>query len=289
MLKIGTYNQLPVLKEVDFGVYLGSEEEQVLLPGKYVPAGTRIGDVLNVFIYKDSEDRTIATTLTPYAVVGEFAYLQVKEVTKIGAFLDWGLEKDLLVPYSEQFKRMEAGKKYIVRIFLEERTERPTATSKIMRFIEQDDVRLREGEDVDLLVYQFSDLGAKVIINNTYLGMLYKNEVYQELHIGEKLKGFVKKIREDKKIDVVLRKGGTEDIEEMKKVVLKRLKASKGGFLPLGDDSPPEVIRGEMHMSKKTFKKVIGMLYKEGFLDIKHDGIKLKRVDKAKILHKFKF
>ncbi|MCL4490352.1 MAG: S1-like domain-containing RNA-binding protein [Nitrospirae bacterium] len=289
MPEIGKYNQLTVKKKTDFGVYLDSEAGDILLPEKHVPGGTEIGDRLKVFIYRDSEDRIIATTLAPAATVGEFAYLKVKEVTKVGAFLEWGIEKDLLVPYSEQFKRMEAGKRYIVRIFLDEGTKRITATTKIMRFIERENIRLREGENVDLLVCQFTDMGIKVIINNSYWGMLYENEVYQKLNIGDKVKGFVKKIREDRKIDVILTGGGFEDIEVSKKTIIKKLKDSKGGFLPLGDNSAPELIREVLHMSKKTFKKAIGSLYKEGIIEIKYDGIKLKRVDKAKIIHKFKF
>lgn len=289
MLEIGQYNQLTVKKETDFGVYLESGEGDILLPKKYVPKGTEIGDRLTVFVYKDSEDRIIATTLAPKATVGDFAYLKVKDTAKAGAFLDWGLEKDLLVPYSEQHRRMKAGEKYIVRIFLDEEKQRIAGTTKFNRFIEQEDIRLSEGESVDLLVYAFTDLGVKVIINNLYWGLLHKNEIYQELSIGEKIKGFVKRIREDKKIDVILTGGGFEDIEVSKKAVVKRLKEAKGGFLPLGDDSLPGLIRAELNMSKKTFKKAIGNLYKEGVIEIKHDGIKLKRVDKRKIVHKFKF
>ncbi|MEW6117804.1 MAG: S1-like domain-containing RNA-binding protein [Nitrospirota bacterium] len=288
MLKIGRRHRLKVIRAVDFGVYLDSEAGDILLPRKYVPQGTEVGDILEVFIYKDPENRLIATTLVPKASVGEFAYLKVKEITNVGAFLDWGLEKDLLVPYKEQQQKMAAGRRYIVRIFLDERTDRITGSTKIDRFIERNEIRLREGDAVDLLVYQFTDIGIKVIINDCYFGMLYKNEVFQELHIGDRVKGFVKRIREDKKIDVMLKKGGIEDIEEAKRVILEKLEAGKR-FLPLTDNSPPEEIRAALQMSKKTFKKAIGGLYKEGFIDLREDGIKLKRPDKAKILHKFKF
>ncbi|MBZ0158225.1 MAG: GntR family transcriptional regulator [Alphaproteobacteria bacterium] len=289
MLEIGKYSELTVKKKTDFGVFLDSPEGDVLLPRKYVPGGVKIGDLLKVFIYKDSEDRTIATTLTPKATVGEFAYLRVKEVTRIGAFLDWGLEKDLLVPYREQAEKMKAGSRYIVYLFLEEQTKRITATSKIGRFIEKEDIRLHEGEEVDLLVYRLTERGFKVIVNNRYFGMLYKNEIFRELAVGERARGFVKKIREDKRIDAVLTREGFEDIEEVKKQILKKLKESRGGFLPLTDESSPQSIREELDMSKKTFKKAIGSLYRDGTIEIKHDGIKLVRPDKRKILHKFRF
>ncbi|MBI3592305.1 MAG: GntR family transcriptional regulator [Nitrospirae bacterium] len=287
-MDIGKFNRLKVKKEVDFGVYLDSDAGEILLPKRYVPKGTRIGDELDVFVYKDSEDRTIATTLTPKAVVGDFAYLRVKDVNRNGAFLDWGIEKDLLVPYSEQSKKMEAGGKYIVRVFLDERTGRITATTKINRFIEKEDILVCEGEDVDLLVYQFTDLGIKVIINNRYFGVLYRNEVYQKLNIGDRIKGFIKKIREDRKIDVSIKRTGPEDIEASMKLILKELK-DRRGFLPLGDNSPPGLIREMLRMSKRTFKKAIGGLYKEGVIELKEDGIKLKRVDKTRIIHRFKF
>ncbi|MCC6346950.1 MAG: GntR family transcriptional regulator [Nitrospirales bacterium] len=289
MLEIGKYNELTVKKKTDFGFFLDSPEGDILLPRKYVPEGTKIGDPLKVFIYKDSEDRTIATTLTPRATVGEFASLRVKEVTRVGAFLEWGLEKDLLVPYREQAEKMRAGSRYIVYLFLEEQTKRITATSKIGRFIEKEDIRLHEGEEVDLLVYRPTDRGFKVIINNRYFGMLYKNEIFRELAVGDRARGFVKKIREDRRIDAVLTREGFEDIEEVKKQILKKLQESRGGFLPLTDESTPQSIREELDMSKKTFKKAVGSLYRDGVLEIKHDGIKLVRPDKRKILHKFRF
>lgn len=287
-LEIGRFNELKIKKETSIGVYLDSDAGEVLMPRKYVPQEARSGDIIRVFVYRDSEDRLIATTLVPAAVVGEFAYLKVVAISRAGAFLDWGVQKDLLVPYSEQTEKMEVGKKYIVRIFLDERTQRITATTRINRFIEKENVDLREGKNVAVLAYRITDLGIKVIVDNRYFGMLYKNEVFGNLHIGDKAEGYVKRIRRDGKIDVILGKAGPADIEEAKVVIVKALKEHKG-FLPLGDHSAPEHIREIMHMSKKTFKKAVGGLYKQELIEIKDDGIKLKRVDKAKTLHLFKF
>jgi hypothetical protein len=287
-LEIGRFNELKIIKETTIGVYLGSDAGEILMPRKYVPQEARAGNTLRVFVYRDSEDRLVATTLTPAAVVGEFACLKVVAITRAGAFLDWGIQKDLLVPYSEQSGKMEVGGKYIVRIFLDERTQRITATTKISRFIEKENVDLHEGEKVAVLVYRVTDLGMKVIVNNRYFGMLYKNEVFEQLHIGDKAEGYVKRIRPDGKIDVMLGKAGPADIEEAKVVIVKALKEHRG-FLPLGDHSAPEHIREIVHMSKKTFKKAVGGLYKNELIEIKEDGIKLKKVDKAKMIHLFKF
>jgi len=287
-LEIGRFNDLKIKKETTIGVYLDSDAGEILMPRKYVPQEARAGDSVRVFVYRDSEDRLIATTLTPAALVGEFACLKVVAISRAGAFLDWGVQKDLLVPYSEQAGKMEVGGKYIVRIFLDERTQRITATTRITRFIEKENVDLHEGENVGLLVYRTTDLGIKVIVNNRYLGMLYKNEVFEKLHIGDKAEGYVKRIRPDGKIDVMLGKAGPADIEEAKVVILNALKEHKG-FLPLGDHSEPEQIREIIHMSKKTFKKAVGGLYKKELIEIKEDGIRLKRVDKAKTIHLFKF
>ena len=247
-LEIGRFNELTIKKETTIGVYLDSDAGEVLMPRKYVPHEARAGDSIRVFVYRDSEDRLIATTL-PAAVVGEFAYLKVVAISRAGAFLDWGVQKDLLVPYSEQAGKMEVGKKYIVRIFLDERTQRITATTRISRFIEKENVDLREGETVGLLVYRIADLGIKVIVNDRYFGMLYKNEVFEKLHIGDKAEGYVKRIRPDGKIDVVLGTAGPADIEEAKVVILKALKEHKG-FLPLGDHSAPEHILDRAYEQK---------------------------------------
>ncbi len=287
-LEIGRFNELKIKKVTNIGVYLDSDAGEILLPRKYVPPEAGAGDSMRVFVYRDSEDRLVATTLTPAAVVGEFAWLKAVAISRAGAFLDWGIQKDLLVPYSEQSEKMEAGKKYIVRIFLDERTQRITASAKIGKFIERENIDLREGDDVAFLVYKFTDFGIKVIIDNRYFGMLYKNEVFEKLNIGDKAEGYVKRIRPDGKVDLMLGKAGPVDIEEAKAVIVKALKEHRG-FLPLGDHSAPEHIREMVQMSKKTFKKAVGGLYKNGLIEIKEDGIKMKRVDKAKMVHLFKF
>jgi len=275
MLKIGEFNELAVKKEVDFGVYLAAEDQEILLPKKYVPQGTKVGDILKVFIYTDSEDRIIATTLTPKAVVGEFAYLLVKDTNKYGAFLDWGLEKDLLVPHSEQPQKMVKGKKYVVKVCLDPVTERVLATAKTEKSLEKEEIELTEGEEVNLLVYDSNELGVKVIINNKYSGLLYKSDIYQELNIGDRLKGYVRKIREDNKIDVSIRKTGYGEIQEAKERILAKLKASNG-FLSLNDRSSPELIKKILQLSKKSFKKGVGGLYKEGVIELTEEGIRLR-------------
>jgi len=286
-LEMGKFNELEIVRETENGVYLDSDAGEILLPRKYVPANAVRGVKVQVFVYADSEDRPVATTLKPAAVVGEFAWLKVVAITRVGAFLDWGLPKDLLVPHGEQSGKMEVGKKYIVRIFLDDRTRRIAATTKIGRFLEKDTSALREREEVSLLVYLITDYGIKVIVNNRYLGMLYENEVFEKLHTGDRAEGFINRIRPDGKLDIMLGKPGPADLEEAKAVILKSLKEHRG-FLPLGDDSEPAQIREMVHMSKKIFKRAIGNLYKNGQIEMKEDGIKLIR-NKAKMIHLFKF
>jgi predicted RNA-binding protein (virulence factor B family) len=277
MLKIGDYNELEVVKETDFGIYLGSDEGEILLPRKYVPEGLKIGDKIEVFIYKDSQDRLIATTVTPKAKVGEIAYLEVKDTNRYGAFLDWGLEKDLLVPFGEQKIRMTAGNKYFVKVYLDTETNRITASSRISKHLKNVIEDLKEGQEVDLLVYKFTELGASVIINNEYMGMVYKNDIYQRIDVGDSLTGYIAKIREDNKIDVTIRGKGFNKVVDSKEIILQKLKEN-GGFLSITDKSSPETIEKILEMSKNTFKKAVGGLYKQRKIDITEDGIKL--VDK---------
>lgn len=275
MLKIGDYNDIAVIEKVDFGVYLGSPEEKVLLPRKYVDEGTEIGDIKKVFIYKDSEDRIIATTAVPKAKVGEFAYLEVKEVNNFGAFLDWGLEKDLFVPYREQTISMEQFKSYVVYIYLDDKTGRIAATTKVSKYLNTLPIDVSEEDEVDLLVYKFTDIGAVVIVNNKFSGMIYKNDIYQELNIGDRLKGYVFKIREDDKLDIIIRKRGYAKVLDSEEILLDMLKENNG-FLPYHDKSPAEEIEKNLHMSKGTFKKAVGGLYKAKVIEIIENGIKLK-------------
>lgn len=274
MTEIGRWNRLEVKKLSGIGVYLASELGDILMPAKYVPEGVKPGDRLDAFIYLDSEDRLVATTLTPKAQVGEIALLAVKDVAQAGAFLDWGLEKDLLVPFSEQPRPMHKGEKHLVRLYLD-RSDRIAASARIGKFLETREVRLKAGEEVELTFYQFTDLGAKVIVNGRYSGLLFKNELFGKVEVGAKATGYVRKVREDGKIDVTLRRGGGHDVAGNRESFLRVL-AERGGFLPVGDKTPPEVISEMFRMSKKSFKTVIGNLYKEGVIEITGDGVRLR-------------
>jgi len=274
MIEVGKYNELEVVKQMDFGIYLRKDDVEILMPTKWVPRGTAIGDIMNVFVYRDSDDRLIATTLQPYATSGEFAFLEVKQVNSIGAFMDWGMEKDILVPFSEQPNKMQEGRSYVVFIYTDEITNRMVASAKINKFIERDEIDLHTNDVVDLLIYSETDKGFNAIINNLYVGLIYKNEIFDNIRIGDKVKGFVKQIREDQKIDLSLQKAGFELVDDVKWKILNILK-EKNGFLPLNDNSTPEEIKRELQISKKAFKKAIGALYKERLVKLGEKGIEL--------------
>lgn len=275
MAAIGLINELEVVKEVDFGIYLdGGPHGEILMPKRYVPEGCKPGDTLEVFIYLDSEDRLLATNEKPKAMVGDFALLTVVSVTSVGAFLDWGLPKDLLVPFREQQQTMEAGKSYLVYVYLDNESQRIVATSKLDKCVDNIPVDYEVGEEVDLLVAGQTDLGFKAIIDNSHWGMLYKNEVFQPLKTGQKLKGFIKTIREDEKIDLSLQKEGYEKIDDISQSILNKL-AANSGFLSLTDKSSPDVIKQTLHISKKNFKKAIGALYKQRLISIEDNGIRM--------------
>jgi uncharacterized protein len=276
MIIIGKYNDLVVERIVEFGVYLNPKEDEILLPAKYVPENTRPGDTLRVFVYTDSEDRPIATTLSPKAVVGEFAYLQVKDVASFGAFLDWGLEKDLLVPANEQQNRMKIGQKYVVKVCLDPKTRRVYATSRIAQHCEKAPKNLFVGEKVSLLMYSHTKIGITAVVNSQYAGMIYKSETYEPLSIGEKRDGYVSRIREDGKIDLVLKKPGHHSITDSGALVMDILQKA-GGTLPCHDKSAPDEIKHTFSMSKKEFKRATGGLYKAGKIDITDKGIRIKR------------
>lgn len=273
-VKIGEYNTLKVEKFVDFGLYLETDGDSILLPKKYVPEDVEVGDDLQVFIYTDSEDRLIATTLHPIAVVGDFAPMVVKDVNTYGAFMEWGLEKDLFVPFKEQKRKMEPGKKYVVKVILDPRTNRIIGTSKLSSFFEKKKIELVPDEEVELLIYDQSELGYSAIINDKYSGILYYNEVFKKVEIGSYVTGFVKTIRDDNKIDLTLNKSGKESVDEAREQVLTALK-NNDNFLALTDDSNPEEIKRTLQMSKKTFKKAIGGLYKDKRIELKKEGIRL--------------
>lgn len=276
MITLGEYNLLRIDRILDQGAYLVDEEENdVLLPNKYMAENAEVDDEVEVFVYNDSEDRLIATNLTPKFTLNEFAFLQVKDVNRFGAFLDWGLEKEILVPFSEQNQRMEIDRWYIVRLLLDEKTNRLVASNKLNKFIETDHITVEEGEEVDLLVSEKTDLGYKVIIEDVHQGLVYANEVFRELNVGETLKGYVKNIREDGKIDISLQKQGYGNVEPNAIKILERLK-EKEGFLALTDKSQPEDIYAQLEMSKKTFKKAIGGLYKRKLIRMTEEGIYLQ-------------
>lgn len=274
MVNLGEYNELEVVKQLDFGVYLRAGDVEILMPTKWVPAGTQIGDKLSVFVFRDSDDRLIATTVTPFATANTFAFLEVKQSNNFGAFLDWGMDKDLLVPFREQPMKLEQGKSYVVYVYVDKTTNRLAASVKLNRFIQKDDVSVMDGDMVDLLVYSETPLGYNAIINNTYSGLIYKNEIFEAIRIGDKLKGFVKHVREDNKIDLSLQKKGFELVDEVKWRIEKILKEN-GGTLPLNDESSPEEIKATLQISKKAFKKAIGALYRDRIITFTGQGIQL--------------
>ncbi len=275
MIEIGKNNVLKVLRHKSVGVFLGDNEgNDVLLPNKYVPEDIEVDDEIDVFIYKDSEDRIVATTLEPKIKLNEFACLQVKEVNKFGAFLDWGLEKDLLLPFSEQNTRMQKDELIVVYLFLDEKTGRLAASTRIKKYCDNEKITVEINEKVELLVFEKTELGVNVIINSLHIGLIYHNEIFQKIEIGEKLQGFVKNIREDNKIDVSIQKQGYENIEPNAKKILLELENNKG-FLALNDKSDPTQIKSILEMSKKTFKRSIGSLYKQKIIRIEKDGIYL--------------
>lgn len=274
MLAIGNFNKLKITRITAEGAYLATDEGEVLLPGRQLPAGVGPGDRIDVFVYLDSADRPAATTVAPKAAVGEFAFLAVTDTGKFGAFLDWGLEKDLLVPFAEQRERMRRGERHVVAVYLDN-SGRIAASAKIGKFLDTADIALREGDEVELLIYELTELGAKVIINGRHGGVLFRSELHGR-EVGERLKGYVKKIRDDRKIDVTLKKEGSRELAEPKEQIVQALTA-RGGFLPLNDKSSPEMIAELLRMSKKTFKKAVGGLYKERLVDLTDEGVKLRR------------
>lgn len=273
-MKIGHYNTLKIERLTKVGLFLSNGKEDVLLPLKYVPKSYSIGDELIVFVYLDHEERPVATTLEPYILMDEFGLLRVNYVNNIGAFLDWGLEKDLFVPFREQARPMEKGKRYLVFAYIDEKTNRIVASSKTNQFLNNENVTLQVGDEVDLIISHITDVGINVIINDQYKGLLYKDQVYDDIRTGDRMVGYIKTIRPDNKIDVTLQKAGYQNIEPNAQKIVDELKASRG-FLRLNDNSDPEDIKTVLKMSKKTFKKAIGLLYKDKQIELKEDGIYL--------------
>ena len=277
MTQIGRINTLTVKRLRDYGAHLdGGETGDILLKKRDVPANCRPGDVVEVFVYADKGDRLRATTRKPYATVGQFAKLRVVAVTSAGAFLDWGLEKDLFVPRSEQQGKMAKGRSYMVFVFLDEKTNRITASARLDKFLSQHPPNYKEGEAVELVIYEQTDLGYKALVNHAHGGMLYKNEVFRKLHIGQQLQGFIKRIRDDRKIDLSLQQPGYQGVDGIARTILQSIK-ERGGRMNVTDKSPPQEIYAQFGVSKKNFKKAIGGLYKKRLIIIDPKGIRLVR------------
>jgi uncharacterized protein len=275
MPSIGNRNKLKVVKEFDFGLYLdGAELGEILLPRRYVPEGCKIDDEVDVFIYFDSSDRIISTTEIPLALVGEFAFLHVKTVDEFGAFLEWGLMKDLLVPFREQKVPLTKGRSCVVYVFYDEKSNRIAASAKLEKFLNLTPPDYSPGAEVELLIWKATDLGYKVIINHAHQGILYANEVFQELAVGQKMKGFIKKVREDFKIDVGLFPPGYAHIKQNSDAILGYLQL-QGGYADISDKTPAETIHSLFGISKKTFKKILGDLYSQRIILIEKEGIRL--------------
>jgi len=277
LIPIGQHQELTILRHTSVGLYLGDEEgtEDVLLPNKYCPEDFAIGEKLNVFVYRDYEERKIATNLEPKILMHQFAFLRVASVSNVGAFLDWRLEKDLMVPFREQRQKMEAGRWYIVYLDLDTQTDRLYATNKIEKRLQNDLLTVMEGDAVEVMIMKKTDLGFSVIVNQKHEGLIFENEIFSKLNIGDKVKAYVKQIREDNKIDITLQPIGFENFNDPNcEMILERLKSNEG-FLPITDKSTPEEIYETFGISKKAYKKAIGTLYKQRKISLLADGIKL--------------
>jgi predicted RNA-binding protein (virulence factor B family) len=275
MIHIGDYNTLEILRETDQGLYIADEEgNEVLLPNRYVPKEFKIWDKIEVFVYLDNEERPVAVTDKPYIKVNEFAMLRCNQVTGHGAFLDWGLLKELFCPFKEQAFKMKAGSWYLVYCYLDDKTGRLVASSKTNSFLDNKNLTVSQFEEVDLIVSHPSEIGMNVIVNEKHTGLIFKEDIYKDLSIGDRLKGYVKKIRPDNKLDIGLGKIGYRNIEPNAETIMRELE-DNSGFLALTDKSDPEEIKDILQMSKKSFKKAIGSLYKQHLIEIKDDGIYL--------------
>ena len=276
-IELGKFNTLRVVKEVDFGMYLdGGEEGEILLPSRYVPENCKPGDELTVFIYLDNEERLVATTLTPLVQVGEFACLEVAWINQYGAFLNWGLMKDLFVPFREQKMKMQVGKQYVIHAHLDDESYRIVASAKVDHYLSKEKAPYEPGQEVSILIWQKTDLGFKAIIENRYSGLLYESEIFQPLHTGMTLKAYVKQVREDGKIDLILQKPGQGKVEDFAATLLDYIR-EQGGHITLHDKSPAEEIYDTFGVSKKTFKKAVGDLYKKHLVSLQENGIELAK------------
>jgi predicted RNA-binding protein (virulence factor B family) len=274
MIAAGQFHTLKVIKKVEFGVYLDGHGIELLLPKRFVPRNTREGDEIRVFVYHDSEDRLIATTQQPKGIVGDVVMLDVVSVTRQGAFLDWGLMKDLFLPLSQQRMKAFKGQSLVVMIYTDQQTGRVAATEKFSQYLSNEHLTVKETDEVDLLIYRKTDLGYEVIINNRHIGLLHFGDVFQQVGIGDRIKGFIKTVRPDLKIDVMPGRAGYKRVENETEKVLRLLKENNG-YLPYHDKSDPEEIYSFFGMSKKTFKMAVGALYKKQAISLEKQGIRL--------------
>ena len=275
MIQIGAFNTLTILRDTDPGLFLGdNDQNEVLLPNRYVPETFEIGDSLEVFVYLDNDERLVAVTDKPYIKVGDFALLRCNQVTKFGAFMDWGMVKELFCPFKEQAFKMKKGGWYLVYCYLDEETNRLVASSKTNRFLDNKELTVQKFDEVDIIVSHPSDIGMNVIVNKKHLGLIYKDDIFQDLSVGDRLKGIVKKIRHNNKLDIALGQIGYRNIEPNAQLIMNELE-DNSGYLELTDKSDPEHIKEVLQMSKKSFKKAVGSLYKQRLITIKDDGIYL--------------
>lgn len=277
MIQIGRYQELPVAKTVGFGLYIGDPDDAILLPKKWAPEGALVGDRVRVFVYHDSEDRPIATTMRPRAALGEMAAMRVVDVTAHGAFVDWGLEKDLFVPSAEMESRMEVDSVHVVAVDLDERTGRLIGSTRLGPRFDREVGHLEPGREVSLVVYGGNDAGAQVVVDGRYRGLVYRDAGGAELRRGQETTGYVDRVRDDGKVDVSLRKRGRAAQLEAQDVVLAALRESADGYLALHDKSAPAEIESALGMSKKLFKAAIGGLKKQGLVDLEPAGIRLRQ------------
>ena len=276
VIEQGRNIELSIVKRATFGLFLTDESgEEVLLPNKYCTEEMKPGDHITVYVYRDSEGKKVATTLTPKIFINEFALLKVTSVTGVGAFLDWGLEKELMVPFREQKQKLEEGRWYIVYLDLDQKSDRLYASNRVERFLQNEKISVKEGDEVELVVLQKTDLGYSVIINHAHKGLIFDNEIFQEIRIGDRLKGFVKKIRDDHKIDISLQPIGFRKFNDSNTELIYSQLQENSGYLAITDKSSPEEIYSQFGISKKAFKKSLGALYKKRNIEILPDGIRL--------------
>lgn len=275
MIELGNYNRLTILRSTRVGLFLGDDDvDDLLLPSKYVPEDFEIGQEIEVFCYLDHEERPVATTIKPFIKRNSFAYLRVAEVNEIGAFMDWGLEKNLFVPYREQANKLVAGNWEVVYCYLDEKSFRLVGSTRLSKFLDNETTGLSINQEVDLLVYRRSELGWDVVVNDRHRGLIFNSDVFQKISVGDKLKGYVKQVRPDKKLDIVLQPIGLKALEPAANTIFEKLQ-QEGGYIKVTDSSSPDEIRSWFAMSKKTFKKAIGTLYKARKIELTGEGIRL--------------